>query len=85
MMIINNSGNANNSIIYLSNNFLAKLNTRQPKFTIKSITPSIKSDESFSQKPLKIIPSEHSVAIKFNKINHRIIFKNQIQQYKQTY
>ena len=85
MMIISNSGNANNSIIYLSNNFLDKLNTRQPKFTIKSITPSIKSDELVSQKPLQIIPTENSVPIKFNKINQLIIIKNQIQQYKQTY
>ena len=84
MMIISNGINPNNSIIYLSNSFLDKLNTRQPKFTIKSITPSIKSDELDSQKPLQIIPIEDNDAIKFNKINPFII-KNQIQQYKQTY
>lgn len=84
-MIISNGINASNSIIYLSNNFLDKLNTRQPKFTIKSITPSIKSDELDSQKPLQIIPIENNDAIKFNKINQLIIIKNQIQRDKQTY
>ena len=53
--------------------FLSKLNTKQPKFTIKSIIPSIKSDELVSQKPLQIIPIENIDAIKLSKISQFII------------
>ena len=63
----------NISIIYLSNISLVKLNIKQDKFTIKSITPSIKSDELVSQKPLQIIPTENIDAITLSKISQIII------------